>query len=288
MALLDDLVVQTALFPLLAGAAAVGAARLAGGRSLGPRLAAAGVAVAFLAAYALIVGLPALPPPSSMGRLFWSAAIGLLLGVGADLAGLDRRRGTLLLGAWMAAALLWIALPVLPGSLDTITAAVLLLAGGWIALSRNASRTAAEGEGVATPGVALLAAAVAVGGVALAGASASVAQLAFALAAATGGLLLWNWPVERHVWGNAGQAALGILVLLAATLTFFSSARAEALLLVLPAFFADQLRDRLPLPRTAAGRALGTVALTVIALVPAMAAVGVAFLLSAGSDVSGY
>ncbi|UKJ77239.1 hypothetical protein [Azospirillum brasilense] len=284
MALLDDLVVQTALFPLVVGVAAVGVVRLAGGRTRGPRLAAAGVAAAFLAAYALIVGLPALPPPSSMGRLFWSAVAGLVIGVGADLAGLDRRRGTWLLGAWVTAALLWIALPVLPGSLDTITAAVLLLAGGWIALTR----TAGEGEGAATPGVALLAAAVAVGGVALVGASASVAQLAFALAAATGGLLLWNWPVERHAWGNAGQAALGILVLLAATLTFFSSAHAEALLLVLPAFFADRLRDRLPLPRTAAGRAMGTVALTAIALVPAVAAVGVAFLLSAGSDVSGY
>ncbi|MGY0791406.1 hypothetical protein ACW7BJ_18725 [Azospirillum argentinense] len=284
MALLDDLVVQTALFPLVVGVAAVGVVRLAGGRTRGPRLAAAGVAAAFLAAYALIVGLPALPPPSSMGRLFWSAVAGLVIGVGADLAGLDRRRGTWLLGAWVTAALLWIALPVLPGSLDTITAAVLLLAGGWIALSR----TAGEGEGAATPGVALLAAAVAVGGVALVGASASVAQLAFALAAATGGLLLWNWPVERHAWGNAGQAALGILVLLAATLTFFSSAHAEALLLVLPAFFADRLRDRLPLPRTAAGRAMGTVALTAIALVPAAAAVGVAFLLSTGSDVSGY
>ncbi|AIB15461.1 membrane protein (plasmid) [Azospirillum argentinense] len=284
MALLDDLVVQTALFPLVVGVAAVGVVRLAGGRTRGPRLAAAGVAAAFLAAYALIVGLPALPPPSSMGRLFWSAVAGLVIGVGADLAGLDRRRGTWLLGAWVTASLLWIALPVLPGSLDTITAAVLLLAGGWIALSR----TAGEGEGAATPGVALLAAAVAVGGVALVGASASVAQLAFALAAATGGLLLWNWPVERHAWGNAGQAALGILVLLAATLTFFSSAHAEALLLVLPAFFADRLRDRLPLPRTAAGRAMGTVALTAIALVPAVAAVGVAFLLSAGSDVSGY
>ncbi|WP_114862070.1 hypothetical protein [Azospirillum brasilense] len=284
MALLDDLVVQTALFPLVVGVAAVGVVRLAGGRTRGPRLAAAGVAAAFLAAYALIVGLPALPPPSSMGRLFWSAVAGLVIGVGADLAGLDRRRGTWLLGAWVTASLLWIALPVLPGSLDTITAAVLLLAGGWIALSR----TAGESEGAATPGVALLAAAVAVGGVALVGASASVAQLAFALAAATGGLLLWNWPVERHAWGNAGQAALGILVLLAATLTFFSSAHAEALLLVLPAFFADRLRDRLPLPRTAAGRAMGTVALTAIALVPAAAAVGVAFLLSAGSDVSGY
>ncbi|MGY0835121.1 hypothetical protein [Azospirillum argentinense] len=284
MALLDDLVVQTALFPLVVGVAAVGVVRLAGGRTRGPRLAAAGVAAAFLAAYALIVGLPALPPPSSMGRLFWSAVAGLVIGVGADLAGIDRRRGTWLLGAWVTASLLWIALPVLPGGLDTITAAVLLLAGGWIALSR----TAGEGEGATTPGVALLAAAVAVGGVALVGASASVAQLAFALAAATGGLLLWNWPVERHAWGNAGQAALGILVLLAATLTFFSSAHAEALLLVLPAFFADRLRDRLPLPRTPAGRAMGTVALTAIALVPAAAAVGVAFLLSAGSDVSGY
>ncbi|WP_454016308.1 hypothetical protein [Azospirillum sp. Marseille-Q6669] len=71
MALLDDLVVQTALFPLVVGVAAVGVVRLAGGRTRGPRLAAAGVAAAFLAAYALIVGLPPCPRPPA-----WAACSG--------------------------------------------------------------------------------------------------------------------------------------------------------------------------------------------------------------------
>lgn len=284
MALLDDLVVQTALLPLLAGIIGVGVIRFAGGPTRGPRLAAAGVAAAFLAAYAVIVGLPALPPPSSMGRLFWSAVAGLVLGIGADVAGLDRRRGSLLVGVWLAVSLVWIAFPVLPGSLEAATAMVVLVAGAWFGLSR----TAIQPRGAATPGVTVLAAALAVGGVALVGASASVAQLAFALAAAMGGLLLWNWPVERHDWGVAGQATVGFLALLTAALTFFSSAHAEALLLVLPAFFADRLRDRLPLPPTATGRAMGTVALTLIAIVPAIAAVGLAFLLSAGTEASGY
>lgn len=285
MSLLDDLVVQTAVFPLLAGLIGVGLLRFAGGPARGRRLAAAGVAVAFLAAYALIVGVPALPPPSSMGRLFWSAVAGVVLGIVADVAGVERKRGSLLVGVWLTAALGWVAYPALPGGLPTVTAAAVLVAGAWFALSRTVSHGAA---GAATPGVVLLAAALAVGGVALVGASASVAQLAFALAAATGGLLLWNWPVEHHGWGTAGQAALGILVLLTAALTFFSSAPAEALVAVLPAFFADRLRDRLPLPETAFGRAAGTVALTVIAVVPAVAAVGIAFLLSAGTEASGY
>lgn len=282
--LLDDLVVQTAVFPLLAGLAAVGLLRLSAGPARGRRVAAAGVAAAFLAAYAVIVGLPALPPPSSMGRLFWSAVAGLAVGFVADIAGLSRRLGSLLVGLWLAAAVLWVAYPVLPGGLTTVTAAAVLLAGAWFALSRAAGQS----RGAATPGVVLLAAALAVGGVALVGASASVAQLAFALAAATGGLLLWNWPVERHAWGAAGQASLGILVLLTAALTFFSSAHAEALVAVLPAFFADRLRDRLPLPATATGRALGTVALAAIAIVPAVAAVGLALFLSAGTEASGY
>ena len=282
--LLDDFVVQTAVFPLLTGLVAVGLLRFAGGPARGRRVAAAGVAAAFLAAYVVIVGLPALPPPSSMGRLFWSAAAGLAIGVAADLAGLDRRRGSILVGVWLTAALVWVALPVLPGGLKTVTAAAVLAAGAWLALSRTAS----QDRGAATPGVVVLAAALAVGGVALVGASASVAQLSFALAAATGGLLLWNWPVENHGWGAAGQATLGILVLLTATLTFFSSANAVALLAVLPAFFADRLRDRLPLPATTAGRAAGTVALAAIAIVPAVAAVGLAVLLSAGTETSGY
>lgn len=280
MSLLDDLLVQTAVFPLIIGIAAVGLSRAVGGR----RLAAAGIGLAFLAAFAVIVGLPGFPPPSSLGRLFWGAALGVAAGIAADLAGFDRRRTALVIGAWLAAALGWLAWPVLPGGLETVTRAVLLVAAAWLLLARAAEHD----DGAAAPGILLLAGSLAVGGVAMAGASASIGQLAFALAAATGGMLLWNWPVQRHGWGAAGQAALGILVLLAAALTFFSSAHTEALLALLPAVYADRLRDRLPLPATAVGRAAGTAALGVIALLPALAAIGLAFLLSAGAEASGY
>lgn len=281
-ALLNDLLVQTAVLPLLVAAAAAGLLRFAGRRA-----AAGGVLAGFILAYLLIVGLPALPPPSAMGKLFWAAVLGLALGLGADLAGLAPRRAGLLVGAWLALALAWLALPRLTAATglgQTLLVLTLLAVTAVPVLRRGAA-----GQGATTPGVVLLALALAVGGTAFAGASASAAQLAFALAAATGGLLLWNWPVERHHWGAAGQAAFGVVVLLAAVLAFFTDARAEVLLAVLPALFAERLRNRLPLPHTATGRAVGTVALGAIAAVPAIAAVGIAFLLAAGGESpSGY
>lgn len=281
-ALLNDLLVQTAVLPLLVAAAAAGLLRFAG-----RGVAAGGVLAGFIVAYLLIVGLPALPPPSAMGKLFWAAVVGLALGLGADLAGLAPRRAGLLVGAWLALALGWLALPRLTAA--TGLGQTLMVLGLLAVAAVPVLRRGAGGQGATAPGVVLLALALAVGGTAFAGASASVAQLAFALAAATGGLLLWNWPVERHQWGAAGQAAFGVVVLLAAVLAFFTDARAEVLLAVLPALFAERLRNRLPLPHTAAGRAVGTVALGAIAAVPAIAAVGIAFLLAAGGESpSGY
>jgi hypothetical protein len=283
-ALLDDPLIQTAVFPLATGIFAVGLLYLAGGPVRGRRLAAAAIVIAFLAAFAVIVGLPALPPPSSLGRVFWSAAAGAVLGLGIDAAGCEGRPAATLVGGWLAAALLWIALPALNG-VGTIVAAILLAAGAWLAMGR----TATAADGAAAPAITLLASALAVGGIALAGASASLAQLAFALAAATGGFLLWNWPVRRHAWGASGQVALGLVVLLVAALAFYSTAHAEALLALAPTLFADRLRDRLKLPATQFGRAAGTVALGAIAVLPALAAIGIAILLAAGSDASsGY
>ncbi|MBY0432133.1 MAG: hypothetical protein K2Q10_13110 [Rhodospirillales bacterium] len=139
---MNDPLGQTAVLPLALGAAAIGLFHLAGGALRGGRLAAAGIAVAFLAAFVVIVGLPALPPPSSMGRLFWSAAAGLAFGLGLDWAGLDGHRATLSLGAWLAASLVWISLPALTGGgPDTLPAFGLLVAGAWVALTRIARRT---------------------------------------------------------------------------------------------------------------------------------------------------
>ena len=282
---LNDPFVQSSVLPLVAGLVAVGLLRLGGGTVAGRRLAAGGIALAFLGVFAFVIGVPAFPPPSSMGRLFWCAVAGLTLGLAADAAGLKGARASALTGVWLLASLVWLALPALSSTAEALIAVPLLAAGAWVAFGR----LPAGKDGPATSGAVLLALALAVGGTALVGSSASLAQAALALAAATGGFLLWNWPVERHAWGVSGRVGFGILLLLTAALAFFTQARAEVLLLAVPAFFVDRLRGRLPTPDTAVGQALGTAAITVLAVIPAVAAVGAAYLISAaGSSASGY
>lgn len=274
-AFLADPIVQTAALPLLLSLVAVGLLAV-----VARRLAVAGVGVAFVLAYLTIVGVPAFPPPSSMGKLFWTAGAGVALGIGADLAGLSARRAALVLGGWLAASLGWLVAPVISG-IGGVASLALLGVAAAMALARGGD----EGRGAAAPAAMLLSWALAVGGTALIGASASVAQLAMALAAAAGGLLLWNWPVQRHVWGAAGQAGFGIVVLLAAMLVFFTNARAEVLLAALPALFADRLVRLLPVSATRG--AFATVVLSVIAVTPALVAISLAFALS-GGEASGY
>ncbi|HYD69701.1 hypothetical protein [Azospirillum sp.] len=281
--LLNDPFVQSSALPLALGFALVGVLRVAGGAAVGRRIAVAGIAAAFLAVFALVIGVPALPPPSSMGKLFWSAAVGLALGLATDTVGLRGRAASALVAVWLSGSLAWIAAPAIASAADVATALILLAVGAWVAFGRLPSRA----EGPAAPAAVLLALALAVGGTALIGSSASIAQAALALAAATGGFLLWNWPVERHAWGVSGQAALGIVVLLAAVLAFFTQAQAALLLIALPAVLADHLRRRLPLPETGFGRAAGTAAMTVIAILPALAAIGAAYLLT-GGEASPY
>lgn len=277
--LLNDPFVQSSALPLVLSVIAVGLLRLVGGR----RLAVLGIAVTFVAVFALVVGVPALPPPSSMGKLFWSAVAGLLIGGAADAVGLRGRAASALVAPWLAASLGWIAYPALDSAVAGVTFALLLAVGGWVAFGRLPTRS----ESPAAPAAVLLALALAVGGTALIGSSASVAQLALALAAATGGFLLWNWPVERHAWGVSGQAALGIVVMLAGVLSLFTQAQAAVLLLALPALLADRLRAALPLPEAGFGRAAGAAVVTVLAVIPALIAIGAAYLLS-GGEASPY
>ncbi|HYH20355.1 MAG TPA: hypothetical protein VD995_17230 [Azospirillum sp.] len=278
--LLHDPFVQSSVLPLLAGVLAVGGIHV-----LKPvrGLAAAGIGAAFLAVFALVVGVPALPPPSSMGKLFWAASAGVALGAAADGLGVKDRAGSALVAAWLAASLVWIAMPALDSAAGVLTLLVLLAVAAWVAFGRMPGRA----EGATAPAAALLALALAVGGTALIGSSASVAQMALALAAATGGFLLWNWPVERHVWGVSGQAALGVIVLLAGVLALFTQTQAIVLLLALPALLAGRLRRHLPVPDTGFGRAAGAAAVTVVTVLPALAAVGAAYLLG-GAEASPY
>ncbi|MBP2293803.1 hypothetical protein [Azospirillum rugosum] len=279
--LLHDPFVQSSILPLLLSVVAVGALhRLAPGRLL----AVAGIGVTFLAVFALVVGVPALPPPSSMGKLFWSVAGGFVLGVVADAVGVRGRAGSALAAAWLAASLVWIALPALDTPAAFATLLVLLLVGACVVFGRV---DANDGRNAVASAAVLLALALAIGGTALIGSSASIAQMALALAAATGGFLLWNWPVERHGWGVSGRVASGTAVLLAGVLALYTQTEAAVLLLALPALLAERLGRRLPLPDSGLGRAAGGAAVTVLSVLPALIAIGVAYLLG-GAEASPY
>ncbi|MBK1839144.1 hypothetical protein JHL17_17170 [Azospirillum sp. YIM B02556] len=276
--LLQDPFVQSSILPLLVGLVLVGVLHL-----LRRPLAAAGIAAGFLAVFALVVGLPALPPPSSMGKLFWASAAGLLLGIVADTAGVRGRAASALLAVWLAASLLWIALPALDSLAAAVSVVLLLAAAMWVAFGRGSQTQGSErGESPTAPAASLLALALAVGGTALIGSSASIAQMALALAASAGGFLLWNWPVERHGWGLSGQVATGIAVLLAGVLTLFTQAQTAVLLLALPALLAGHLRRFLPQGHGLVGRAASTAAVTVVAVLPALVAIGAAYALTDG------
>jgi len=278
--LLQDPFVQSSVLPLLVGLILVGALHL-----LRRSLAAAGIAAGFLVVFAMVIGLPALPPPSSMGKLFWASAAGLLIGVVADVAGIRGRVASAVLAVWLAASLLWIALPALDSAAAIVSLVVLLGTAACVAFARG-SQTHGD-ESPTAPAASLLALALAVGGTALIGSSASIAQMALALAASAGGFLLWNWPVERHGWGLSGRVATGIAVLLAAVLALFTQTQAAVLLLALPALFAGHVRRFLPQGDGPVGRAVSSAAVTVVAVLPALVAIGAAFALS-GGEASPY
>lgn len=281
--LLQDPFVQSSILPLAVSLILVGVLHL-----LRRPLAAAGIAAGFLVVFAMVVGLPALPPPSSMGKLFWSSAIGLLLGVAADVAGVRGRAVSAGLAVWLAGSLLWIALPALDSLAAVVSFVILLATAAWVAFARGLQTHGPEtAESPTAPAASLLAIALAVGGTALIGSSASIAQMALALAASAGGFLLWNWPVERHGWGVSGRVATGIAVLLAGVLTLFTQAQTAVLLLALPALLAGHVSRFVPQGHGVIGRAASSAAVTVVALLPALVAIGAAYALT-GGEASPY
>ncbi|MBV5336160.1 hypothetical protein JZU48_04015, partial [bacterium] len=129
--LLADPFIQSSALPLLLGLALTGALRLAAG----PRAAAGGIAAAFLVLFIWVVGLPALPPPSGLGKLFWSAVAGLVLGLALDAfrAPPPLRGGLVLL--WLAGSLAWIAAASLSAATDWAAFGLALTAAIWTALA---------------------------------------------------------------------------------------------------------------------------------------------------------
>lgn len=125
----------------------------------------------------------------------------------------------------------------------------------------------------------LLVAALGLGAIAIFGGAAELGQISFDLATALGGFALWNWPVNRYPFGAALLlGAGGALMALAFVLALYSETRPIALALLLLYFFADVAANHVKLPAGKVGDTLKPFALIGLALVPALAAIAVAYI----------
>lgn len=278
---MDDLLLQSGIFPFAAAALGAGIFRLAGGTARGPVIAAAGIGIGFLVGFLLILGTPARWPLSSSEKLFAIAAFATVLGLALDLSGESPPVTRLLAGVLPPAALTWVGWSRIVGQdwIDIATLAAVTLGGGFVL-----TRLGGTGPQATESAVKLTIACIALALVAVIGASASLGQLAGALAAATAGFLVWIWPAPRFPF--AASAVLGgglTFVALTGVVGVFTNAPIPALAMLLPIFFADLALSRMPRVQRGLNQAIRPILLAAVALIPALAAVGLAGLLGGGS-----
>ncbi len=240
----------------------------------------------FLVAYVLFEGVPDFPPPAAKQKVFYLAAIGLGAGLVLDL--LNRpawvTRGAIVV--FPLGCALWFAWRRLGGGADLMF--LLTLAGFWAgaALFLNRLARLGEQEGLPGAGAVLIAAALGAAAVAMLGNSITLALLAGAVAAAAGGLTLWSygpWVLKGQA-GAFGATALlgggGALVALAGVMALYvPQVSKTALALVILTSFAGPAARQFSLGSGPVARAGGPVVLGGLAAVPALAALGLAYLM---------
>lgn len=278
--------VQSAVLPLLVAVVATALLRLVGGAGRGPLLAGAAIALGFLAAYLTIAGVPLWPPRASDQKLAYVVVAGVFLGLLLDIMRppeLWQRAGIVLAAA---VAVLWLAEPRLRSPETAMLVRVALL---WLGVSVALLRLSGMRARGSDAGATLLVVAAGLAPIAFFGASISVAQYAGALAAATGGFLLWSWPLSHYRFGQAGVlGAGGVLAAVVVIMALYTRASTMALALLLAAFFADLAARRVPLPGGTLKRLLGPISLALLGAVPVGLAVLVAYVAGGGSGSGGY
>ena len=277
MPAMDDLLLQSALIPFVTAAVAAGILRLVAGSTHGTAMAGAAIGLAFLAGYVMILGAPSVWPPSATQKVFFIAIVGGIFGLSLDLSR-EARHVTLLAAALTPAiALAWLGWTriVRPDWIDILTLVVIAAAAGAV-LTELYGRNTQPAESA----VKLLIAAVTLSLVALIGTSASLAQLSGVLAAAVAGFALWVWPTPRARFAASALFGGGLVfVALTGAVALFSNASKPALGLLLPIFFADRALGPFDTGIHKLNQALRPLLLGVIALIPAIASVGLAHLL---------
>lgn len=266
--------VQTGLVPLVLGFVLTGGVRFANGSQHGPQVAPAGVGLAFLATYFVIMGVPPIPPVQAVQKLAYAVAGGLVVGFLLDFGKLPAAFRWVLFPIGTAAVLYWIAWRKLQApDIWMILGAVAL----WLSTIISMWRLEAGREARLNPSVKLLIAALGMAAVAVVGHTAALAQLAFALAAAIAGYMLWNWPVYRWPYGGALLMGAGAaLATIGMIIVLYTRVSVIAMALLLLIFFADIAARRINLGSGGLAKALEPVVLAGLCLVPALAAVAAA------------
>jgi hypothetical protein len=265
--------VQSGAVPFLAAFVAAALMRGAFGVRLGGAFAGLAVAIGFLAAYWVILGVPPVPPRSANQKLPYIALASLLLGIVGEAVVPLRRLAGLLVFASGAAAVLWLGeRSLLAGASTAAFPAGLALVGGFVLWRLH--RIGAENERRMDASAVLLVTAIGAALLGAHGASANVAELGFALAAAVGGFFLVNWPTPNADAGPALTLGGGVpLLSLIALLTLFTDVHPLSLALLAVAVLSGEAAQRLPLPRGPFGVAMSPLLAALIAAVPVAAAV---------------
>jgi hypothetical protein len=213
MSLLNDLIAsqpgQIAAVPF-AVAFLVTLVLAAAGGAAGRHIAAFGIGAGFLVAFYLIQsGIPPFPPPQTAHKVFYVGALGLILGLALDAAGLTRAGGHLLAFVLPIGALWWMRQSQIaagPSTALVISLAALFVVSVLVywrqAATARGSDSMESSSAALFPPIQLLVVAIGLGGITLLSFSLTNGSLSLALSAATGGYLLVSYLA--HALGGRG------------------------------------------------------------------------------------
>lgn len=265
--------VRALLLPFATSALAVILIRMALGEGRGAILSNAGIGLGILAAHFAIFGSPGWPADGLVEKIFWLSLGGLILGALVDRFSIPLPVGLILILGWPVLALLWIVEPNLGGMTEGVALLRFggLIVGGIIIFVRLDQE---QDNGQNAPLMVLWAAATLAGMATIYGLTTS-AEIAAAVAAATVGYLIWNIPVNRFPMGHAAiLPAASVILGIAAALLVVRKGADLALLGLVALFFANRIADRMFGGR----RRISPLVLTLGAIPPAAAALGIAWL----------
>lgn len=243
---LTDPIIQRLAVPALVSFVAAAMLGFGPGRLIGARsAAAAAIPIGFLAYYWLSRGWPSFPPAGASQKIAYivlaGCAGGALLDIFENSGGL-RRLGAVVWPAAIVGWLHWQGLTASPPMALIVPGA--LWVGGMAVFSGLQESYISETE----PAVKLMIAALGACLIALIGSSPTYAYLLLALAAAAGGFVFWNLPVNRFFFNDAAvYGGTGAFLSLTAVLVLSGKANRPALLVLVLVFFADRIMAHLPI-----------------------------------------